>query len=132
MKKHFRAEPFDLWQYLGKTSFKPIIACRIDFAGTIDPDILTQAVTHSLNTIPHVGYCFDDSRNRPSWVAKGFTGKDMVQSVRAEGNSEEQIKRLILADVDYTRRPQLMITVLRRAGQDTLCAVISHMSVGNA
>ena len=125
----YKVEVFDIWQYLcGKyNNYVPQIRCRIALAGRIDAQVLKQAVTLSLKTIPLIGYCFDGQSDRPRWIKKGFTGEDMVYIVEGEKDEENQILRCLSSEIDFAVEPQLKIIVVRGAGGDTLCAVITHI-----
>ena len=122
-------EAFDLFQYLLQFSYEPLIRCRIDFAGHIDFDILTQAVTRSMDSVPLLRCCFDDSRLRPRWVERDFTGEDIVHLVNAEKNKsiDEQITFYYSSNIDFISEPQLKIYVVRKTEGDTLCIIINHM-----
>jgi NRPS condensation-like uncharacterized protein len=123
----YKTEAFDIWYNLCQISYEPLVRCRLDFEGRLDPDVLTQAVTLSMRTIPLIGCCFDDSANRPRWVEKGFTGKDMVRVYEADNDVDKQIANLLFSSIDFAREPQVKIFLVRRADGDTLCAVISHL-----
>ena len=122
-------EAFDLFQYLLQYSYEPLIRCRIDFAGHLDLDVFTEALTHSMDTVPLLRCCFDDSRPRPRWVERDFTGKDIVHLVNADINKniEEQITFYYSSNIDFKSEPQLKIYIVRKAEGDTLCIIINHM-----
>jgi len=124
---NYKVEAFDIWQNLCKAVYEPLIRCKIDFSARIDVNTLIQAVTLSIQAVPLIGCCFDDSLNRPRWVEKSFTGRDMVRVIEAEDNVNEQITRLFSANIDFSKEPQMKVSLIRRANGDTLCVIISHI-----
>lgn len=123
----YKVEAFDIWQYLCKIIYEPLIRCRIDFAGHIDLDILKKAVTLSMNTIPLIGCCFNESPMRLRWAEKNFTCEDIVRVVEADTDVNEQIRHLFSSGIDFTQEPQLKINLIRGTDRDTFCAIISHI-----
>ena len=124
--KH-KVEAFDIWQNMCQAIYEPLIRCRIDFEGHIDTGTLKQAVTSSIQAVPLIGCCFDDSQNRPRWVEKNFSGEDMVAVVEADDDANEQIARLFSSGIDFAKEPQLKIFLVRKNTGDTLCVIISHI-----
>ena len=122
----YKAEIFDLWQHLCGEIFEPLIRCGIDFEGRVDETILKQAVTASLKTIPIIGCGFGGTANRPRWVEKGFTGKDIVRVVESWQNSEDDVLKCLSSGIDFPNEPQLKIFIVRKIKDDTLCVIISH------
>lgn len=123
----YKTEAFDLWQYLCANTFDPLIRCRMDFSGFVDEDVLKQAVTVSLNTIPMISCGFGGDGCRPRWIDKGFTGNDMVHVIEACKNAEADIFQCLSARIDFANEPQLKISIVRKSDGDTLCIIISHM-----
>jgi NRPS condensation-like uncharacterized protein len=74
----YKVEMFDIWQYLCKTVYEPLIRCRIDFSSRIDEKLLKKAVTLSFDAIPLINSCFDGMSFRPRWIGKKFTGDDII------------------------------------------------------
>jgi len=123
-----KTEAFDLWQYLCGEVFEPLIRCRMDFDGFIDEDILKNAVTQSLKTIPMIGLCFDGIKHKPRWIDKGFNGNDIVRVVKTDSKDDEQVVlRCLSAGIDFADEPQLKLFVVRKPDHDTICSVISHI-----
>ena len=124
----YKAESFDLWQYLCADAYDPLIRCRIDFDGHIDEAALKKAVTASIQTIPMVGCAFGRSWPKPRWIQKGFTGDDIVHVSEASAMHEEaSVARRLSSRIDYGAEPPLKIFVSRKHGSDTLCVIISHI-----
>ena len=127
MPMRYRAEAFDVWQYLCGMTYDPLIRCRIDFAGRIDEETLGRAITVSLGTIPMMGCCFDGSGRRPYWVDKGFSGADMVRVIPVQGDVETEILAAYAERIDISREPQLKMNIARGPEGDTVCAIVSHL-----
>ena len=123
----YKAEAFDVCQYLCWEVYDPLVRCRIDFAGRIDEETLKQAVTESLGTIPLMGCCFEGSGRKPYWLARGFTGDDMVRVVEAGSDADGEITSALSSRIDFRAEPQLKIIIVRCGEADTLCAVVSHL-----
>ena len=123
----YKAEAFDVWQYLCGMTYDPLIRCRIDLGGRIDEETLRRAITVSLGTIPMMGCCFDGSGRKPYWVDKGFSGKDMVRIVVAGEDAKSEILREYASRIDVCAEPQLKIIIVRSGAGDTLCAIVSHL-----
>lgn len=123
----YKAEAFDVWQYLCGQTYEPLIRWRIDISGRIDEETLMRAITLSLETIPLIGCCFDGSGRKPYWVDKGFTGKDMVRVVEVDGDAEAEIIRVLSSGIDAETEPQLKIGIVRAPEGDTMCIAISHL-----
>jgi len=126
VNKH-KVEIFDIWHYLSKAFYEPLIRCRIDFSGRIDEDALRKAVTLSLDVVPLINACFDDRPFKPRWVAKAFTGNDIVHVAEIDSDTDEQIISLFSSSIDFATEPQLKIHLIRRPQGDTVCAIINHM-----
>ncbi|MDR2649542.1 MAG: condensation domain-containing protein [Clostridiales bacterium] len=125
-----KAEPYDIWfylTYLWKEINDPLIRCRIDFDGPVDEDALKRAVTLSLNTVPVIGCSFECHSRGPRWVNKNFTGEDIVRVIESGIDLESRVIQCFTVGITVETEPLLRIYILRRAGGDTLCAVISHI-----
>ncbi len=127
MGDQYRVEIFDLWQYLCKTAYEPLIRCRIDFSKHIDEYILRDAVTLSFNAVPLISCCFESTSGPPRWLKKDFTGEDIVFLVEEEKDSERQINRLLSSNIDFASEAQLKIFLIRNDTCDTACIIINHM-----
>jgi NRPS condensation-like uncharacterized protein len=123
----YKTEAFDMWLNLSQIAYEPVIRCRFDFEERVDLDMLTQAVALSMDTIPLIACCFDDSGGRPRWTEKGFTAQDMVWECEAEDDIDGQIKRLLFTEMNFAEGPQLKVFLVRRSDGDTLCVIISHI-----
>jgi NRPS condensation-like uncharacterized protein len=123
----YKTEAFDLWLNLSQIAYEPVIRGRFDFEGRIDSDILKQAITLSMDTIPLIACCFDDSAGRPRWTEKGLTARDMVWEYEAENDIDGQIKRLMFTEMNFAEGPQLKVFLVRRSDGDTLCMIMSHI-----
>ena len=125
----YKVEAFDKMHFFLRYAFEPMIRFRIDFAGFIDIDVLKKAVTLSMNTVPLIRCCFDDSRMEPRWVDKYFTAEDIVhaENVGIDIDSEKQIRYRLSKEIDTKTEPQLMIYIIRKTDSDTLCVIINHM-----
>jgi NRPS condensation-like uncharacterized protein len=125
--KKYKAETFDIWQSLpGPIPYEPLMFTRVDYEGRIDLDILIQAVTLSIRTIPHIACSFDSAENRPKWVERDLTGKDMVRAADAEDDIDKQLTDFLDESIDPATGPQLKILLIRRSDGDTLCAITTH------
>ena len=123
----YKAEAFDIWQYLCGQIYDPLIRCRIDFVGRVDEEALRRAVTESLGTIPLMGCCFEGSGRKPYWIDRGFTGEDMIRVVEAGPDVDGEIVRAYSSRIDVGSEPPLKIILVRSGGGDTLCAIVSHL-----
>ena len=123
----YRAENFDVWQYLCGMTYEPMIRLRIDFGGMIDEERLKRAVTKSMGTIPMMGCCFEGEGRKPYWVDKGFSGEDMVRVREVGTDAEAEILDAYASRIDVGAEPQLKMNIVRTPDGDTLCAVLSHL-----
>jgi NRPS condensation-like uncharacterized protein len=123
----YRAEAFDIWQYLCQTMHDPLVRGRIDLAGHLDVRALREAVALSQETIPLIGCSFDGTRCRPRWVERGLTAADIVRLVPAGEDAERRILKCLSTRIDLLQGPLLQLFVVRRAEGDTLCVVVSHL-----
>jgi NRPS condensation-like uncharacterized protein len=123
----YKAETFDVWQSLpGPTAYEPLMFSKVEYEGRIDLDILIQAITLSIRTIPHIACTFDCAESRPCWVKKDFTGKDMVRAVEEEDDVEKQITDFLVESIDPAKGPQVKLLLIRRSDGDTLCVLTTH------
>lgn len=123
-----KAEPFDIMQYFYREVHDPLIHCLMQFSAPIEEKTLIKAVTCSLNAIPLIGCCFDDSSRRPSWVKRNFKGEDIVHLVNAEPNEIMQCERLLISTIDIYNEPQLKMFLIKTDNCcDKMCLIINHM-----
>ena len=123
----YKAESFDIWQYLCGMVYDPLMRCKIDFSGRVDEETLKHAITESLATIPLMGCCFEGSGRKPYWVDRGFTGEDMVQVVEAGSDTDDEIVRAYSSRIDIEHEPQLKIIIVRTRDGDTMCVIATHL-----
>ena len=125
----YKVEAFDKMHFFIRTAIEPMIHCRIDFAGHIDIDVLKKAVTLSMDTVPLIQCCFDDSRLLPRWIDKHFTAEDIVHVENADRDkdTEKQIADRLAKEIDMKTEPQLKIHIIRKTEGDTFCVIINHM-----
>lgn len=114
-------------QYLYGAAHDPLIHGVFWLSGHIDTDVLKRAVTISLSAIPMIRCCVAVKAGGPCWMDHGFTGGDIVRTVSAAGDEEQQIQRLLADTIDIFHEPQLKIYVLQADSADTLCIIINHM-----
>lgn len=123
-----KAEPFDILQYFYSNVHDPLIHCFIQFSAPIEEKTLIKAVTYSLNAVPVIRCCFDDTSRRPCWIKRDFKGEDIVHVVNVETDEINQYERLLSSSINIAREPQLKIFLIKaRNGCDKICLIINHM-----
>jgi NRPS condensation-like uncharacterized protein len=124
----YKAEAFDILQYLYGTAHDPIIHCLIRLGAPVDASLLIKAVTLSLDAVPMIRCAFDGNARRPRWRDRGYTGGDIVHVRDAEDDNGALANKLMAGKIDILNEPQLKIYLIKgREAKDTLCVLINHM-----
>jgi NRPS condensation-like uncharacterized protein len=101
---------------------------RIDFEGCLDAAALDAALECSCVTLPLIACGFDTAAFVwRRWVTRKEAAREILRVVEAPGRREDEVRRALARTLDVERGPQLQVTLIRDAGQDSLCLLINHM-----
>ena len=128
-KVSYKAENFDILQYLFGDFNDHMLHCFIKFDTHVDEACLKNAVKFSAIFLPMIKCGFCEKTVSPRWVDAGYTPDDIVHIIQAddENDVDEKSKQSLYKAVDTEKGPQLKIDIIRAAGHDTMCIVINHM-----
>ena len=126
IQRRYRAEIWDIMQYIFANSMDHQIHFLIKFDSFIAIDRLKKAVNLLINEFPLIGCKFSERGSHPFWEEAGFTGKDIVFMKKTQ-NRNEEIQKAFGPKIDEFSEPQLRIHIIRTQKEDTLCININHM-----
>lgn len=125
----FRAETFDLLQYLFQEYNDHQVHAVLYFDRMIDISLLEKALCCTLEIVPILGCRFVGDNTRPYWEHTDEEYlKNLFTFVDSGGRDPgDEIQRFITGKTDEKTGPQLMARVIRSADKDILCLVMNHM-----
>ena len=126
IKRRYRAEIWDIMQYIFASSFDHQIHFLIKFDSFIDIGRFKKAVDLLIIEFPLIGCRFLESGNHPFWEEAGFRAEDIVFFQKTQ-NINEEIQKAFGPKIDEFNDPQLRIHIIRSMKEDTLCININHM-----
>lgn len=124
--KRYKAETWDIMQFMFGKFNDHQLHCVIEFDNHIDENCLKKAVYMSTWVFPLVTCRFVEKHSPPYWESCNFTTDDFVKIVETE-NVHEEIEKCIVQKTYTFKGPQLKINIIRSNTYDCLCIIINHM-----
>lgn len=124
--KRYKAETWDIMQFMFEKFNDHQLHCVIELDSHIDENCLKKAVYMSTWEFPLVICKFVEKKSSPYWQSCKFTTDDIVRIIETE-KVHEEIEKCIVLKTDTFKGPQLRINIIRSSTRDCLCIIINHM-----
>lgn len=129
--RQYRAEVWDIMQFLFSRFNDHQIHCVVRLAARLDENRLTRAVGRLIEAFPLIRCRFVEDKKGPYWEGACWAAEDMV-FLRETDRAEEEIQAVVCSETDVFAGPSCSIISpavrmrIRWASSSTICSATAQ------
>jgi NRPS condensation-like uncharacterized protein len=129
--KRFPTSALDKLTYCLQETSDQLIHLIIHYNGTLDFELLKQAIKISLNLEPVLGCKFVEHPKQPYFERRNDLDKVKYCSLIKTTNLQKELHNFVLQEIDSTTDPLFFLAVFREKN-DILCLKVNHVLMDGA